>query len=103
MLITNFPANASTIQVAINTTASAATLIPGAGSSTRFTNEGPNTCYVAVGDNTVVAVLPTTTASTSCTQILAGSDLILASAGAYFSGITLVGSANLDVSSGDGS
>jgi len=107
MIIANYPANSSTIQIAVTSTASAAAVIPGSGSSIRICNEGPSNCYVAIGDNSVVATVPTSTAASSCTPVLSGADVVFSKqdiSDTYISAITMAGNnATINVSSGEGS
>lgn len=100
-----FTGQASCINVAVTTVASASVALPGVGDTVRIVNEGPNNAYVAIGPNAQTATLPTTTAATTCTPVLANSDVSLSIpwvAGLQISAITRTGTATLDIQVGTG-
>lgn len=76
MLLNLMPASASGISVSVTSTASAAAALPGLGSTIRIVNEGPNTAFIAVGNSSVAATVPTGSSATTCTAVLAGEDVV---------------------------
>lgn len=67
-------AQAPTIAISGTSTASASTPLPGVGNIVRLVNEGTNNCYVSIGPDGQVATVPSSTAASTCTPILAGED-----------------------------
>lgn len=101
-----FPINALTARYSVTATVMAAAQLPINGSSVRLVNEGPNTCYVAVGGSGVAAGVPTSTPSANATPLLAGEDVTFwrnTASGTYISAICATNqTAVLNVSTGEG-
>jgi hypothetical protein len=105
-----FTANAPGIQLTATTTASASVALPflqGApGDTLRIVNEGPNNAYIAVGRGAQTATVPGANQATTCTPVLAGSDVSFqisaAESDLQISAITATGTAVLDVQVGTG-
>lgn len=57
-MMTPFNAQAKTLDISVTSTASTSTALPGAGSTVRIVNEGPNYCWVSIGSGTQTATLP---------------------------------------------
>lgn len=72
-----FSAQSPCLSVSVTSTASASAALPGQGSSVRLCNEGPNNVYFSIGTGTQTATVPTGTAATTCTPVLAGTDITL--------------------------
>ena len=101
----NFSASALGIGLLATATVSAATALPGVGPIVRIVNEGPNVVFVGMGNNTIVAAIPTTTPASNCIPIAPGFDRTFTIDGqTYFSAICRAGgSAQIDISQGYGS
>lgn len=102
-----FSATSKTLPVAVTTTASASTALPGIGNSIRIVNEGPNHAFVSIGSTSQTATLPNATPTATSTPVLAGEDLILSipndnTTALNISAITRTGTATLDVQVGEG-
>lgn len=105
-----FSAQANTIAVSANATASTPVLLPFAAGALRIVNEGPNVAFVAVAATSTSATLPgAAPGAQTCTAVLANSDVTLSIAGApggtaqYISSICrAAGTAVLSVSTGEG-
>lgn len=101
-----FSAQSKTQPVSVTATASTSALLPAAGNSVRLVNEGPNHCFVAIGEGSQTATLPNATAVATSTPVLAGEDLVLSipvSATLQISAICrAAGTATLDVQVGEG-
>jgi len=73
-----FPQKALTLAIACTATSSSSQALPSLGETVRLVNEGPNNCYVSIGDGSQTATLPpTSTPTTTCTPVLAGTDVVL--------------------------
>lgn len=100
-----FSGQAKCFNIAVTTTASGSVALPGVGDSIRLVNEGPNVCYVAIGSGAQTATLPSSTAATTCTPVLAGTDVTFGipwDATLQISAITRSGTATLNVQVGTG-
>lgn len=101
-----FSAQATTIALTANATASAAALLPFSCSTIRIVNEGPNVMFVAVGDSAVAATLPQAApGNMKATAVLPSSDITMGiAAGAqYISAICrAAGTAVASVQTGEG-
>lgn len=104
-----FSAQANTIAVSANATASTPVLLPFACGALRIVNEGPNVAFVAVAAASTAATLPgAAPGAQTCTPILPSSDVTLAIASVpggtplYVSAICrAAGTAVLSVSTGE--
>ncbi len=100
-----FKLNSPNMRLPITSTALVAVAI-GSGGSIRLVNEGPNACFVAVGNAAgVLAVVPGTGATLLGTVVLAGEDVTFSrdSAAGFLSAICLSNqTATLNVSIGEG-
>jgi hypothetical protein len=73
-----FPQNTLTLAIACTATSSTSQALPALGKTVRLVNEGPNNCYVSIGSGAQTATLPpTSTPTTTCTPVLAGTDIVL--------------------------
>lgn len=105
-----FSAQATTIGIAATATASTPALLPFSCGSLRIVNEGPNVAFVAVAASSTAATLPgAVPGATTCTPVLASSDVTLSIAGGpggqaqYISAVCrAAGTAALSVSMGEG-
>ena len=101
-----FSATSKTLPVAVTATASSSLTLPGVGNSIRLVNEGPNLCFVAIGEGSQTATLPNATPTGTSTPVLAGEDVTLSiprSATLQISAICrAAGTATLDVQVGEG-
>lgn len=101
-----FTASAPAIRVNATTTASASVNLPSRGEVIRIVNEGPNNAYVSIGPSTQTATVPTGTAASTATVVLANSDTTFSLPDfdkQQISAICATGTAALDVQVGNGS
>jgi hypothetical protein len=104
----SFTAQAATISYAVTIAAGASVKLPGTGSTVRIVNEGPNHAYVSIGPGTQTATLPSPSAQTTCTPVLAGTDSTftipntIPGSALSFSAICITGTATLDIQVGEG-
>ena len=105
MFLGPFTVNALCFRINATTTASAFQALPSRGETIRIVNEGPNTAYIYVGLGAIVATVPTGTPASTCTPVLANSDVTFSLAdvaGQQISAITGTGTAVLDIQVGNG-
>lgn len=105
MRIDLFSAQAATKSIAVTSTASASTALPGNGNTLRIVNEGAVPIYFSVGAGAQVATIPTSTAATTCTAVLQGQDATFAIPAADRLNISVICSttSTVQVSVGEGS
>lgn len=74
-----FSAMAKTLDVSVTSTASSSIQLPGTGNSVRIVNEGPNVCFVSIGEGAQTATLPVATyaAATFTSTPVAVGDCVL--------------------------
>lgn len=72
MRIDLFSAQAATKSIAVTSTASASTALPGNGNTLRIVNEGTVPVYISVGAGAQVATIPTSTGANTCTPCMPG-------------------------------
>lgn len=101
-----FSAQALTLPISVTATASTSVLMPNDGNSVRLVNEGPNHCFVSIGEGAQTATLPNATPTSTSTPVMAGEDVILSipvSTTLQISAICrAAGTATLDVQVGEG-
>lgn len=107
MNIIPFSAQSATKPIAVTSTASSSTSLPGQGNSVRIVNEGPNIAYVSIGSGTQVATLPNSgTPNRNSVPVIAGTDVIFTIPNDQVYNISAIcpasGTATLDVSVGEG-
>lgn len=76
-MIDIFPARALTLPISVTATASTTAALPALGKTVRLVNEGPNICFVSIGNGSQTATLPNSTPTATSTPVLAGEDIIL--------------------------
>lgn len=106
MKIDLFSAQSKTRVIAATVTASASVALPALGNSVRIANEGAAAVYVSIGAGAQTATVPGTTATATCTPVLAGQDVVFSipiDAIQNISVIAATGTANVNVSVGEGS
>jgi len=106
MKIDLFSGQSLTRVIAATTTASASVQLPAIGNSLRIANEGAAAVYISVGTGAQVATVPSTTAAATCSPVLAGQDVVFsipADSRLNISVIAATGTANVNVSVGEGS
>lgn len=61
-----------TLPVAVTTTASTSTALPGKGNTLRIVNEGPNIAFISIGTGTQTATVPNTTPTQTSVPVWVG-------------------------------
>lgn len=101
-----FSAQSKTLPIAVTSTASTSTALPGQGNTLRVVNEGPNVAFISVGSGAQTAVLPNATPTATSTPVLPGEDCSFTIPGDAVYNISAIcraaGTATLDVQVGEG-
>lgn len=72
MKVDLFSLPARSIPIAVTTTASASTPLPGTGTTLRVVNEGPNIAFVALSTTAAVATLPNAVPTNTSIPVIVG-------------------------------